>query len=154
MQKKHSRVLILILLSLIPGLVFLFREGLYWDDWSQLFCFEKFGAESFWEYFVYDRPSSTWTDILYFSFIGDSPVCWHLFFLGLKTAVTLLFDLLMRRLFPDRGDMTCAASILLALCPIFSSSISRSPIHSITPISVCDFCCSSCSCGRRIPHRF
>ena len=110
---------ILFLLCLIPEAVYLTRHGFYWDDWSQLLIHRKFGDSFFWDYFVYDRPGSARTHILFFPICGSSPIRWHLLFIFLKYLLTLLFWRVFRKLYPNKPYFTDTAAMLFAACPLF-----------------------------------
>ena len=112
--------LILFLLCLIPEAVYITRHGFYWDDWSQLLIHRKYGDSYFWDYFVYDRPGSAWTHILFFPTCGSSPIKWHLLFIFLKYLLTLLFWDIFRKLYPDKHFLTDTSAMLFAACPLFS----------------------------------
>ena len=118
-KKTASIYLILFLLCFIPEAVYLTRHGFYWDDWSQLLIHRKFGDSFFWDYFVYDRPGSAWTHILFFPICGSSPIKWHLLFIFLKYLLTLLFWQVFRKLYPNKPFFTDTAAMLFAACPLF-----------------------------------
>ena len=118
-NRKFTSPRLLFFLCMIPEAIFLTRHGFYWDDWSQLLIHRKYGDGFFWQYFVYDRPGSAWTHILFFPLCGSSPVRWHLLFIMLKYTVILLFWQIFRNLFPDKPFLTDTAAIFFAACPLF-----------------------------------
>ena len=118
-NQTYALSLVLFLLCLIPEAIFLTRHGFYWDDWSQLLIHRKYGDSFFWNYFVYDRPGSAWTHILFFPICGSSPIKWHLLFILLKYLVTILFWQVFRKLYPTKPFFTDTAAMLFAVCPLF-----------------------------------
>ena len=118
-NQTYALSLVLFLLCLIPEAVFLTRHGFYWDDWSQLLIHQKYGDSFFWNYFVYDRPGSAWTHILFFPICGSSPIRWHMLFILLKYLVTILFWQVFRKLYPTKPFFTDTAAMLFAVCPLF-----------------------------------
>ncbi len=121
LKRLFTNPLFLLLLAcLLPVVIFIGRQGFYWDDWCQLFLHTKYGDGAFWEYFSYDRPGSAWTDILFFPLCGDSPLRWHLLTLGLKYCSVILFYGILKACFPAKPRMNFIAALLTAVCPLFS----------------------------------
>lgn len=111
---------VLFLLCLLPGGIFLFSQGFYWDDWSQLFLHTKFGDAAFWQYFSSDRPTSAWTTQLLFPVLKDDPLVWHISIILLKYLITIAFYKLCRMVWPADERRNLCFALLFALCPIFT----------------------------------
>lgn len=58
--------------------------GFYWDDWQAVFLAQFKDASIFWEYFVYDRPVSAWTYIVFMPLLKTYPLGWQIFTLLLR----------------------------------------------------------------------
>ena len=124
MNNPLSRVIksygILFILCIAAHGLFVFSQGFYWDDWSQLFLHLKFGDSMFWDYFSGDRPTSAWTGILLFPILGESPVKWHLFILFLQFSASVLFYQILSQFFSTDSIIPLTASALFCVCPVFS----------------------------------
>lgn len=100
--------------------LFIFSQGFYWDDWSQIFLRVKFGDTAYWDYFMADRPTSAWTNILFARFLQNDPRLWHLFIILLKFLTSIVIYRILRSLRPENGQANLMITSLYILCPLFS----------------------------------
>jgi len=96
------------------------RLGFYWDDWSPVLVERLYGANGFWKFYAFDRPSSAWTYWLIAPILDGRPLNWQLFTLSLRwlTATALWWTL--SGLWPQARRQAAWAALLFAVYPVFT----------------------------------
>ncbi len=96
------------------------RLGFYWDDWQALYLSRFESASAFWNFFLSDRPISSWTYILTSPILGMHPLSWQIFTLVMRWLSVLGFVLALSGVWPQQRWQVRWMGLLLALYPGFS----------------------------------
>jgi hypothetical protein len=96
----------------------IWRMGTYYDDWEGIFMYKQgFSALQIWNYFLRDRPFSSFVHILYNPIIGASAFGWHVLGLLLNWGAILLLVRTLLQLWPRRIMEAGWIGLLVALYP-------------------------------------
>lgn len=93
--------------------------GFYWDDWPVLLISRLQGIQGFRDFYLFDRPLSAWTYILFTPLLGTRPAPWHVFSLLLRWLAVMGMWWSLRLLWPQRRREATWMAILFAIYPIF-----------------------------------
>ncbi|MCE1252312.1 MAG: hypothetical protein LWX83_02050 [Anaerolineae bacterium] len=113
----------LLLVTVAPYILFINRLGFYWDDWQIVFLEKARAWQTFWNYFVYDRPFSIWTYLLTLPVIGLNPVLWQINTLLLRWLSGWGLYLTLIGIWPDKRWQTRWMAILFVVFPGFSQQL-------------------------------
>jgi len=94
--------------------------GFYWDDWAKILVARLWGLGAYWNYYLEDRPLSSWTHILLTPILGQAPLGWHIFDLLMRWASAAAFWWLLRGIWPKARYLAAGAAFLFLLYPIFT----------------------------------
>jgi hypothetical protein len=122
MNKAHRTDIITIIVialltfgSQIPSL------GFFQDDWNFVFYFLRRGAPGLFEFLLVDgRPGAVWVYDLGFHLLGYHPAAWQAFTLLLRVLTTLVFWMILKRLWPERRYGNLVAAIFFLAYPFFT----------------------------------
>ncbi|MDZ4159410.1 MAG: hypothetical protein U1B80_06445 [Anaerolineaceae bacterium] len=94
--------------------------GFYWDDWSQILSKSVFGVDGYWQYFASDRPTSAWTHVLFAPLLGDVPLRWQLFTLGLRWLTSVAVWWTLSGVWRCQQRQVTFVAMLFAVYPVFT----------------------------------
>ncbi len=94
--------------------------GFYWDDWSKTLVNVVYGMEGYADYYAEDRPTSSWTHILFVTLIGNKPLHWHIFTLMLRWLTSLSIYYFLRQLWNDRKIQASFVALAFLVYPVFT----------------------------------
>lgn len=116
---RHSATFpILLLITLFTAYGFqLHRMGFYWDDWPLVYLTNLKNSQTFWDFFIYDRPLAGWVYVLLAPVFGLKPLYWQLFAILARWVGCLGFWVLFRYIWPQRKLEAGFATLLLAIYP-------------------------------------
>jgi hypothetical protein len=98
---------------LIPSL------GFYWDDLPYALIYQRFGPGGYPAFVESDRPHSAWIFMSLTWLLGEQPLGYHIFGLGLYWVCVLLFWGFLRSLWPQHTKEALWAALLFAIYPGF-----------------------------------
>ncbi len=94
------------------------RMGFNYDDWEGIFLYRQgFSPQQVWNYFLIDRPFSSFVHLAFHPIFGVSVEGWHFFVLALHWAAILLLVQSLLALFPGYVMPIGWIGFLLALYP-------------------------------------
>lgn len=96
------------------------RLGFYWDDWQALYLSRFASASAFWNFFLSDRPISSWTYILTMPILGLHPLAWQIFTLLMRWLSVMGFVWALSSVWPQQRWQVRWMGLLLAVYPGFS----------------------------------
>jgi hypothetical protein len=112
--------LILLLVLAACFVPFLPLHGFYWADWAKTLVHRLWGSGGYWDYYAGDRPLSGWTHIALLPLLGESPVNWQLFSLGMRWVSTVGMWWVLSLLWPKAKTEALFAALLFAVYPVFT----------------------------------
>jgi hypothetical protein len=110
---------ILLAFGLLAYTPFIHKFGFYRDDWYMLWAGHVFGPQAIIDLFTFDRPFVGYVFSGSYRLLGENPLNWQFYSLGLRTLGTLGFFWILRRLWPGRKIETTTAAILFFIYPGF-----------------------------------
>ena len=94
--------------------------GFYQDDWHHVYFAHSLGLSRMWDMFLYDgRPLAAMLYIAGFSFLGFTPLHWHISTLILRYLTVLFTWLYLKDIWPDHKRPVAWAALLFAVYPLF-----------------------------------
>jgi hypothetical protein len=94
------------------------RMGFYYDDWEGVFLYKQgFSFKQIWDYFLIDRPFSSFVHVLFNPILGASSIGWHILGLLLNWGAILFLVRALLQLWPKRIMEVGWLGLLLALYP-------------------------------------
>lgn len=112
-------ILLVLLMAALAYLPLIGRFGFYKDDWHMIYSGDAFGWNRIAYAFESDRPLMGKIYAREFILLGDSPLAWQVFALGLRAASALGFAWLLHLLWPKRRLEVAAAAVLFIIYPGF-----------------------------------
>lgn len=94
--------------------------GFYWDDWSKTLVNVVYGMKGYADYYAEDRPTSSWTHILFVTLIGNKPLHWHLFTLILRWLTSLSIYGFLKQLWNGRKIQASFVALVFLVYPVFT----------------------------------
>jgi hypothetical protein len=110
---------ILLAFGLLAYTPFIHKFGFYRDDWYTLWVGRTFGPQAFIDLFAFDRPFVGYIYSGSYRLLGEYPLNWQIYTLGIRTIGALGFLWLLRRLWPEHKVETTTAAILFFIYPGF-----------------------------------
>lgn len=96
------------------------RLGFYWDDWQALYL-SRFGtSQALWDFFLADRPISSWTFIVTLPVLGLRPLAWQLFTLSMRWLAVMGVVFGLTQVWQTQRPLFRWVGLLLAVYPGFS----------------------------------
>lgn len=112
-------MLVLLAMAALAYLPLIGQRGFYKDDWHMIYSGDAFGWNRVAYAFESDRPLMGKIYAREFIVLGDSPLAWQVFALGLRAASALGFAWLLHLLWPKRRLEVTAATVLFLIYPGF-----------------------------------
>jgi len=79
------------------------QMGIYYDDWEGIFLYKQgFSATQIWNYFLSDRPFSSFLHVIFNPIIGSSTIGWHILALLLNWGAIVFVVKTILQLWPTR----------------------------------------------------
>jgi hypothetical protein len=95
--------------------------GFFQDDWNFVFYHSTRGAQGLLEFLLLDgRPGAAWVFDLGFALLGYKPALWQAFSLLLQILTTIVFWMILNRVWPRRRYGNLVASIFFLAYPFFT----------------------------------
>ena len=110
---------ILLAFGLLAYTPFIHKFGFYRDDWYTLWVGRTFGPQAIIDLFTFDRPFVGYIYSGSYRLLGEYPLNWQIYTLGIRTIGALGFLWLLRRLWPEHKVETTTAAILFFIYPGF-----------------------------------
>lgn len=101
---------------------FIGRIGFFWDDWMILLVREKLTPAAYLPYYAVDRPTSAWTNILFFGLMRGDPILWHLFACLETFLIAALFFALLNSIWKNHQFENGVATLISIAAPLFSQT--------------------------------
>ncbi|KAF0106704.1 MAG: hypothetical protein FD146_2296 [Anaerolineaceae bacterium] len=111
---------LLLAVSVLAYGLFLPRLGFAWDDLLTVWIRYRLGAEAMARCFDISRPALGWFFQLTTAILPPVPAYWHIFAIFWRWAGAAALWALVRSLWPGRGFLAAAASLLFLVYPGFS----------------------------------
>jgi len=112
--------LVLLGVTLAAYMFQVLAPGFYWDDWQVVYLAHYHDPQVYWNYYLSDRPFSVWIYLLSVPFLGQNPLLWQLFAIGLRLGGALAVYAALAAMWPSRERMLRWVAILLVVYPGFS----------------------------------
>ena len=128
MAKKGNSFLeigLLILTNFLAYGLFSRSLGFYLDDWGYLTAFRLNGYEGdglYWFLLRDNRPASGFFFNFQFETLGLQPFHWHLYVLGLRILVAVMFWAILKILLEKQDHIAFAAAVLFSVYPTFKQT--------------------------------
>jgi hypothetical protein len=94
--------------------------GFYWDDWSKTLVNVVYGMKGYADYYAEDRPTSSWTHIVFVTLMGNKPLHWHIFTLILRWLTSLSVYVFLIHLWDDKKIQASFVALVFLLYPVFT----------------------------------
>ena len=122
MTKFHGRdVITIIIIGLLTFGLQIPWLGFFQDDWNFVFYSSTRGTMGLTDFLLLDgRPGAAWVYELGFAILGYRPALWQLFSLTLRVLTTVVFWMILYRLWPGRRYGNLVASIFFLTYPFFT----------------------------------
>ncbi|MHC1784275.1 MAG: hypothetical protein AB9891_16235 [Anaerolineaceae bacterium] len=95
------------------------QPGLFGDDWPYLWSYHLFGSDGFRQFVEWDRPFSAFIYLIAGPIFAENVWGYHLFVLLSRWLGSVVFWLILRRLWPERGQLAFWAACLFQVYPGF-----------------------------------
>ena len=99
------------------------RVGFFWDDWQAVYLAHDHSVQTYWQYYLSDRPFSIWTYLVTMPVLGIRPLAWQIFTLLVRWAGVLVFVATFSRIWPGRVWQVRWMGVLLAVFPGFTQQL-------------------------------
>jgi hypothetical protein len=122
MSKAHRRdILTIVVIALLAFGLQILWLGFFQDDWNFVFYSSRLGSQGLLEFLLKDgRPGAAWVYDLGFALLGYKPAYWQAFTLLLRLLTTIVFWLILNKLWPERRYGNLVASIFFLAYPFFT----------------------------------
>jgi len=94
--------------------------GFYWDDWSKTLVNVVYGMKGYADYYAEDRPTSSWTHILFVTLIGNKPLHWHILTLILRWLTSLSIYVFLKQLWNGKKIQASFVALVFLVYPVFT----------------------------------
>jgi hypothetical protein len=112
-------ILALVLLGLLTYLPGLGRLGYYGDDWHVTWGGTLYGPAKILDLHLTDRPLMGLIYAATFALLGNAPIAWHLYILGLRILGAVVVYGIFNEVFRERKYLNAIMSILFLVYPGF-----------------------------------
>jgi hypothetical protein len=122
MSKAHRRdILTIIVIGLLAFGLQVPWLGFFQDDWNFVFYSSRLGAQGLLEFLLRDgRPGAAWVYDLGFAMLGYKPAYWQAFTLLLRVLTTIVFWMILNKIWPGRRYGNLVAAIFFLVYPFFT----------------------------------
>lgn len=94
--------------------------GFYLDDWPQVYSWTVHGHEGIKQYWMADsRWFTWWIQSTLFPLLGNKPIFWHLAMIFLRWVTSLLWWLILAKIWPDKKTQNFITALLFSIYPLF-----------------------------------
>ena len=122
MNKAHRRdIITIVVLALLTFGLQIPWLGFFQDDWNFVYYSSTRGTQGLLEFLLLDgRPGATWVYALGFDLLGYKPALWQIFSLLLRVLTTIVFWMILNKLWPGRRYGNLMAGIFFLAYPFFT----------------------------------
>jgi hypothetical protein len=122
MSKAYRRdVLTIVVIALLAFGLQIPWLGFFQDDWNFVFYSSRMGPQGLLEFLLMDgRPGAVWVYDLGFALLGFKPAYWQAFTLLLRMLTTIVFWMILNKIWPERRYGNLVASIFFLAYPFFT----------------------------------
>jgi hypothetical protein len=122
MSKAHRRdILTIIVIALLAFGLQIPWLGFFQDDWNFVFYSNRLGSQGLLEFLLRDgRPGAAWVYDLGFALLGYQPAYWQAFTLLLRVLTTIVFWMILNKIWPSRRYGNLVAAVFFLAYPFFT----------------------------------
>ncbi|MBW6475060.1 MAG: hypothetical protein K0B14_18180 [Anaerolineaceae bacterium] len=96
------------------------KLGFYWDDWQAVFLYQNNNNQLIREFFLFDRPFSSWTYEFLFPFLPMNPMVWQIFTMVTRVLAVWLIVSTFEKIWADRQLLFRWTGAVLIVFPSFT----------------------------------
>lgn len=112
-------LVLIVLVTIIAYALLMNSFGYYSDEWYVIWAGRTSGPDLIVEIHQYDRPLMGYFYAFYYTILGDNPLGWNIFAVGLRIIGVLAFWTTLRMLWPKSLLATTSVALLFAVYPGF-----------------------------------
>jgi hypothetical protein len=119
LTSEFTFIILLLAIIFVSYGLHLSKLGFYWDDWETVHLARQNSITAYWNYFIFDRPLSIWTQMLLVPFLKMNPLLWQLFGILMRWVNSILLFYTLKQFFPKSLWLVYWSALLLAIYPGF-----------------------------------